>query len=92
MRVCPPVTLAALGEPLLQAVGAIVCDHDGDAQLRIALLRAIDALLEDDEQGSCLGKAHGALLFKAVLLPSLVWRAGASLYPSHATQTCNGML
>lgn len=79
LRVCPATTLAALGSPLLRSVGAITSSHERDAQLRISLLRAMDALLEAEEQGSCIGQEHGLLLLSDVLLPPLVWRAGMPL-------------
>jgi hypothetical protein len=77
LRACPGVTLTALGEPLCLAVGAITKDHDRDGRLRVTLLRAVDALLEDDEQGASLCREHGTPLLVMVLLPPLVWRAGA---------------
>jgi hypothetical protein len=76
-KTCPGVTLAALGKPMCLALGSITKDHDRDDRLRIALLRAVDACLEDDDQGSCLCREHGVPLLVMVLLPPLVWRAGA---------------
>ena len=77
LKVCPGMTLAALGQPLCLAVGTITKDHDRDSRLRVTLLRAVDALLEDDEQGAALCGEHGQAVMVMVLLPPLVWRAGA---------------
>lgn len=66
-----------LGQLLCLAVGTITKDHDRDAPLRVALLRSVDDLLENDGQGPCLCVHHGLSLFTMVLLPPLVWRAGA---------------
>jgi hypothetical protein len=82
LHTCPGITLAALGQPLCLALGAITKDHDRDSRLRSALLRAVDSLLEDGEQGSCLCREHGLLLLTMVLLPPLVWRAGAAIWLS----------
>ena len=77
MQTCPGITLAALGQPLCLALGSITKDHDRDDRLRMALLRAVDGMLENEEQGRSLGQEHGVPFLVMVLLPPLVWRAGA---------------
>jgi hypothetical protein len=79
VQVVPGAVWEQLGELLCLAVGSITKDHDRDAPLRVALLRAVDDLLENNDQGPCLCAHHGLSVFTMVLLPSLVWRAGAWL-------------
>lgn len=66
-QVMPRVT-----ELLAPALG----DPEGDAALRLALLHALDGLMEDPaRRGACSG-ASAAPVLQRLLLPPLVWRAG----------------
>jgi hypothetical protein len=84
LRNCPGETLAAVGEQLCKALGAITRDHDRDADLRISLLNTLDHVIEDDARGPAICRRFGVALCMFVLLPPLVWRAGApqALYTS----------
>ena len=81
LHALPGATLAELGTPLCLAVGSVTKGHEREAPLRVALLQMVDQLLENDDQGCRLASEHGLALFAAVLLPPLIWRAGAQLMP-----------
>lgn len=54
----------------------ILSDSDRDAALRLALLKLLDALLEQPSTAPAFGGQNARLVMTALLLPPLVWRAG----------------
>lgn len=72
----PGETLSAMGHTICTAFSSITSDHERDPELRMALLRSVDAILEDSGQSCAFCNEHGHLLVQTVILPPLVWRAG----------------
>lgn len=81
LRTSPGHTLVAMGRPLCAALSSVTGDHERDPELRMAFLRGLDAVLEDDDQGCAFCKEYGNLLVETVILPPLTWRAGMELSP-----------
>lgn len=77
LRMSPGETLSAVGKPLCMALSCIVRDHERDPALRMSMLRGIDGLLQSDDRSCAFCRHHGQPLLETVLLPPLIWRAGA---------------